>query len=55
VFKDVGGQFTAHPLTLNCAGAEKMDGLASITLNTNYQFLRLVPANDGTSTGWALQ
>jgi hypothetical protein len=54
VFKDVGGQFAAHPLTLNCAGAEKMDGLASITLNTNYQFLRLVPANDGTSTGWAL-
>jgi hypothetical protein len=55
VFKDTGGQFGAHPLTLNCAGAEKMDGLASITLNTNYQFLRLVPANDGTSTGWSLQ
>jgi hypothetical protein len=55
VFKDVGGQFAAHPLTLNCAGAEKMDGIASITLSTNYQFLRLVPANDGTSTGWALQ
>jgi hypothetical protein len=55
VFKDTGGQFGAHPLTLNCAGAEKMDGFASITLNTNYQFLRLVPANDGTSTGWSLQ
>jgi hypothetical protein len=55
VFKDVAGLFAAHPLTLNCAGAEKMDGLASITLNTNYQFLRLVPANDGTSTGWSLQ
>jgi hypothetical protein len=55
VFKDVAGQFSAHPLTINCAGAEKMDGLASVTLNTNYQFLRLVPANDGTSTGWSLQ
>jgi hypothetical protein len=55
VIKDVGGQFAAHPLTINCAGAEKADGLASITLNTNYQFMRLVPANDGgASTGWSI-
>jgi hypothetical protein len=54
VIKDVGGQFAAHALTINCAGAEKADGLASITLNTNYQFLRLVPANDGVNTGWSI-
>jgi hypothetical protein len=55
VFKDVGGQFSNHPLTLTCAGSERMDGLGGITLNTNYQFLRLVPANDGVNTGWSLQ
>ena len=54
IIKDVGGQFAAHPLTINCAGAEKMDGLASIVLNTNYQFLRLYPMNDGANTGWAI-
>jgi hypothetical protein len=54
VFKDIAGQFAAHPLTLTCAGAERMDGLAGITLNTNYQFLRLVPMNDGVNTGWAI-
>jgi hypothetical protein len=54
VFKDIAGQFAAHPLTINCAGAEKMDNLASITLNTNYQFLRLYPLNDGVNTGWAM-
>jgi hypothetical protein len=52
--KDVGGQFAAHPLTVNCAGAEKIDGLASVTLNTNYQFLRLYPFNDGVNAGWAM-
>ncbi len=54
IIKDVGGQFSAHPLTLNCAGGEKMDGLASVVLSTNYQFLRLIPANDGVTTGWAI-
>jgi hypothetical protein len=54
IIKDVGGQFSAHSLTINCAGAEKIDGLASVTLNTNYQFLRLYPMNDGSNTGWAI-
>ncbi len=54
IIKDVGGQFSAHALTINCAGAEKMDGLASVSLNTNYQFLRLYPMNDGVNSGWAI-
>jgi len=52
--KDVGGQFGTHNLTITCAGAEKIDGLASVVLNTNYSFLRLYPMNDGVNTGWAM-
>ena len=34
--------------------AKKADGLTNITLNTNYQFVRLYPMNDGSNTGWAI-
>jgi hypothetical protein len=54
IIKDVGGQFAAHPVTVTFAGAERADGLTSVTLNTNYQFLRLYPMNDGVNTGWAI-
>jgi hypothetical protein len=54
IFKDVGGKFAANHFTITAAGAERMDGIASIVLSTNYQRLRLVPANDGTNTGWSI-
>jgi hypothetical protein len=55
VFKDVGGQFGAHPLTLTPTGADTIDGLASVTLSTNKQSIRLRPYNDGTSIGWSIE
>jgi Collagen triple helix repeat (20 copies) len=55
IFKDVGGQFAAHNLTITFAGAEKADNLTSLTLSNNYGYLRLVPMNDGVNTGWAIQ
>ena len=55
VFKDVGGQFSAHPLVITSFGGESMDGLSSITLNVNYQSLRLRPYNDGASNGWSIE
>jgi Collagen triple helix repeat (20 copies) len=54
VIKDVGGQFGAHNLTITPAGAERVDGLASIVLNTNYQQIKLRPMNDGVNSGWAI-
>jgi len=52
--KDTGGQFSAHNLTVYGSGSEKIDGLSPIVLNTNYQFVRLYPYNDGVNTGWAM-
>jgi hypothetical protein len=55
IFKDVGGQFSSHNLTLTFSGAEKADNIASLTLSSNYGYLRLVPMNDGVNTGWAIE
>jgi hypothetical protein len=54
-FKDVGGNFAAHNLTITPAGGDTIDGLASIVLAVNRQSVTLVPANDGTSTGWMIE
>jgi hypothetical protein len=54
-FKDVGGQFAAHPLTITPNGVERIDGLASLTLSTNYQYLCLRPFNDGVNSGWLIE
>jgi hypothetical protein len=54
-FKDVGGNFGAHALTLTASGGDTIDGLTSVTLNTARQYINLVPANDGTTTGWSIE
>lgn len=54
-FKDVGGHFAAANLTINAAMGETIDGQSSITLTADYSSVTLVPANDGTSTGWYIQ
>lgn len=55
VFVDVGGNFGAHALTITPAGGDTIDGQSSLTLGTSHQSIRLVPANDGTTTGWTVQ
>jgi hypothetical protein len=54
VFKDVGGQFSAHALTITPQAGETIDGLASMTLSTNRQFVELTPFNDAVNTGWMI-
>jgi hypothetical protein len=53
-FKDVGGNFVAHPLTITAAGTDLIDGQPSITLNGNHEYITLVPANDTVNTGWSI-
>jgi hypothetical protein len=53
-FKDVGGQFTTHNLTISSPATALMDGTTSIVLNGNYMGLTLVPRNDGTTGGWMI-
>lgn len=55
VFKDSGGQFAAHNLTVTPFAGQTIDGLTSVVLATNYQSLRLRPYNDGTGTGWSIE
>lgn len=52
IFKDVGNQATANPITIAGSGGDLIDGNASIPLNTNGQSITLLPANDGVNTGW---
>lgn len=54
-FKDVGGQWGARPLTITCTGGELIDGQASVVMGGNFGAITLVPANDGTSTGWSIE
>jgi hypothetical protein len=54
-FKDVGGFFAAHNLTITPTNPDTIDGLASIVLNQNRQAVTLVPANDGTTSGWLIE
>jgi hypothetical protein len=53
-FKDLG-QATAHPITLTASGTDKIDGASTYVLSNNYQWVTLVPFNDGTNTGWMVQ
>jgi hypothetical protein len=54
IFKDVGGQFGAHALTITPQAGETIDGLASMTMSTNRQFVELTPFNDTVNTGWMI-
>ena len=53
-FKDMG-QANAHHITLTAAPGDTIDGQPFITLQNNYQSITLVPLNDGTSIGWAIE
>jgi hypothetical protein len=55
VFKDVGGQWGAHNLTITPAGTEKIDGMANIVGRSNYGRIALRPMNDGVNNGWSLE
>jgi hypothetical protein len=55
IFKDIGGKFSTNPLTITPAGAERMDGLASLTVSTNYARVTLRPCNDTVNTGWSIE
>jgi hypothetical protein len=54
LFKDIGGQFGAHALTITPQVGETIDGLASLALSTNWQFAELTPFSDGVNTGWMI-
>jgi len=53
-FKDTG-QASAHPIVITANGAETIDGAANYIINNNMQSVTLVPFNDGTNTGWAIE
>ena len=53
-FKDLG-QATAHNITLTPDGAETIDGATIYKLTANYQWVTLVPFNDGVNSGWMVQ
>ena len=50
VIVDIGGNATAHPITLVPLGAETIMGLASITLSVNYGGYTLKPLD--SLNGW---
>jgi len=52
VIVDIGGFATANPITINAAGAETIDGQASVSLSSNYGAFTLQP--DVINGGWTL-
>jgi len=53
-FKDMG-QALANNIVITASGGDTIDGLATYTINRNYQGVTLVPFNDGVNTGWSVQ
>jgi hypothetical protein len=53
-FKDLG-QAALHNITITAAGGDTIDGAATAKLVNNFQWITLVPFNDGTNTGWSIQ
>lgn len=49
MFKDVGPHCTQFPVTLQPAADEPIDGQPNYQVDVDYGYLRLVPANDGTT------
>lgn len=54
-FKDVGSNFAAHNLVITPLGGDAIDGAVNLILNVNRAAVTLVPFNDGTNTGWAIE
>jgi hypothetical protein len=54
-FKDVGANFVAHPLNVTAFAGDTIDGVGGMTLNQNRMAVTLVPFNDGTNIGWAVE
>jgi hypothetical protein len=55
-FKDVGGQFGAHPLTITAFAGDNIDGGGTLVLNVPRQGVTLVPGNDGINTlAWSIE
>jgi hypothetical protein len=52
-FQDLG-QAGAHNIVVTASGGDLIDGLASVTLNVNYQDVTLVPFADGVNVGWTI-
>lgn len=53
-FKDLG-QASANNITLTASGGDLIDGFATYKIVNNYQYVTLVPFDDGTNTGWMVQ
>jgi hypothetical protein len=51
-FKDVGGNFPAHVLTIAPFSGDTIDGAAFYSMNNARQELTLMPFNDSVNTGW---
>ena len=49
---DIGGFANSHPITIQAAGSETIDGFTSITLSSNFAAAVLLP--NVTSGGWTL-
>lgn len=50
--KDVGAQFSAHPLTISRTGSDTIDGATSFVMDLNRQSATFTPFSDGVNTGW---
>lgn len=54
-FKDVAGNFAAHPFGISAFAGQTIDGLTNLVLSTNYQSIVLRPYNDGANVGWSIE
>jgi hypothetical protein len=54
-FVDLGFAGPGNVIVISAAGAEPINGMASVSIDAPRMVFTLVPANDGVSTGWSVQ
>jgi hypothetical protein len=54
IVKDAAGRAATNNINVSFSGGQLCDGLALVSIRTNFAAVRFVPYSDGVNTGWSI-